>query len=64
VSKPTNNRARNHAGEEPSVETQVLDALAEFSDALKQGEVSKRSTCRQAPVDFEPTTYGAESERQ
>lgn len=43
-----------------SVESQILEALSEFTDALKKGEVSKRFTCRQIKLDLRPTSYNPE----
>jgi putative transcriptional regulator len=40
-----------------SVESEILEALAEFTDALEKGEVTKRLTCRQVKLNLEPTHY-------
>lgn len=40
-----------------SVESEILEALADFTDALVKGEVSKRLTCRQIKLNLEPTHY-------
>jgi putative transcriptional regulator len=40
-----------------SVANEVLEALAEFTDALEKGEVTRRLTCRQIKLDLEPTHY-------
>ena len=42
---------------ETSVESEILEALAEFTDALEKGEVTKRLTCRQVKLNLEPTHY-------
>lgn len=43
-----------------SVESEILEALSEFTDALKNGEVSKRFTCRQIKLDLKPSSYSPE----
>lgn len=43
-----------------SVENEILEALGEFTDALKKGEVAKRFTCRQIKLDLKPTPYSPE----
>jgi putative transcriptional regulator len=43
-----------------SVESEILEALADFTDALKQGEVLKRFTCRRIELSLEPTLYSPE----
>lgn len=43
-----------------SVEDEILEALSEFTDALKKGEVSKRFTCRQLKLDLNTTCYSPE----
>jgi putative transcriptional regulator len=43
---------------ENSVESEILEALADFTDALEKGEVVKRLTCRQVKLNLEPTHYG------
>lgn len=43
-----------------SVEDEILEALSEFTDALKKGEVSKRFTCRQLKLDLNTTSYSPE----
>lgn len=40
-----------------SVETQILEALADFADALERGEVAERLTCRQVSFDLTPAAY-------
>ncbi len=47
-----------------SVESEILEALADFTDALKKGEVRARFTCRQVRLKLEPTSYGPELVRQ
>src|SRR5579884_3528942 len=54
----TNRRpAENKSG---SVESEILEALGEFTEALKSGEVSKRLTCRQIKLNLKPTLYNPE----
>jgi putative transcriptional regulator len=43
-----------------SVESEVLEALRDFTDALEKGEVSKRYTCRQIQLKLRPTPYSKE----
>ncbi len=43
-----------------SVENEILEALAEFTDALEKGEVAKRLTCRQIMLNLQPTEYSPE----
>lgn len=45
---------------EESVENEILEALADFTDALEKGEVTKRFTCRQIKLNLAPTHYGPE----
>jgi len=40
-----------------SVETQILEALEDFADALERGEVAERLTCYQVSVNLTPATY-------
>jgi len=40
-----------------SVEEEILDALAEFTEALEKGEVRQRLTCRQIKLNLIPTQY-------
>lgn len=40
-----------------SVENDILEALAEFTDALAKGEVLQRLTCRQVKLNLEPSSY-------
>jgi len=42
---------------ETSVENEILEGLADFTDALKKGEVFERLTCRQIKLDLKPTQY-------
>jgi putative transcriptional regulator len=43
-----------------SVESEILEALGEFTDALKKGEVTRLLTCRQVKLDLKPAVYGPE----
>jgi putative transcriptional regulator len=43
-----------------SVESEILEALAEFTDALEKAEVTKRLTCWQLKLDLQPTQYSPE----
>lgn len=47
-----------------SVENDILQALGDFTDALKKGEVAQRFTCRQIQLDLKPTHYSPELVRQ
>lgn len=49
---------------EKSVADEVLEALAEFTDALEKGEVRKRLSCRQVQLNLHPTSYGPELVRK
>lgn len=40
-----------------SVEADILSALADFTDALKAGQVKRRLTCKQVKLNLEPTQY-------
>ena len=40
-----------------SVESDILEALGEFTEALKNGDVARRLTCRQIQLDLEPAVY-------
>ena len=42
----------------PSIEEEIIDALADFSDALEMDQVQQRLTCRQIKLDLEPGEYG------
>ena len=42
----------------PSIEQEIIDALADFSDALEKNQVQERLTCRQIKLDLEPGAYG------
>jgi putative transcriptional regulator len=42
---------------EPTVEEELLEAMAEFTDALRDGEVTKRLTCRQIKLNLQPQDY-------
>ena len=44
---------------EKSVEAEILESLAEFTDALEKGEVAKRLTCRHFRLNFKPSAYDA-----
>jgi hypothetical protein len=59
MNKTTRNGLRKASSHEPSVEEEVLDSLAEFTDALQKGEVRERLKCREASLEFTPTAYGA-----
>jgi len=50
-------RLRSKAKNEGSVESEILESLGNFTDALEKGEVTKRYTCRQITLDLEPTLY-------
>jgi putative transcriptional regulator len=45
---------------EKTVEEELLEGLADFTDALKKGEVLKRLTCRQIKLHLVPTEYSPE----
>jgi putative transcriptional regulator len=61
MSKRRNNTTRTMRDNKgASVENDILEALSEFTDALKKGEVSKRFTCRQIKLDLKPTSYNPE----
>jgi putative transcriptional regulator len=64
MNKTICNGLRKAPGRQPSVEEEVLDALAEFTDALQKGEVRERLRCRAASLDLEPTAYGARLVKQ
>ncbi len=51
------NPRKNQPEKENSVESDVLEALAEFTHALKKGEVLQRLTCRQVKLNLEPSPY-------
>jgi putative transcriptional regulator len=42
------------------LENEILEALADFTDALEKGEVTKRFTCRQIKLNLVPTRYNPE----
>ena len=42
------------------VETEILEALGEFTDALENSEVNQRFRCRQIKLDLLPTPYNAD----
>ena len=42
---------------ERSVENEILEALADFTQALEKGEVLARFTCRHVQLQLEPATY-------
>lgn len=48
---------RMHRPEEKTVEKELLESVASFTDALEKGEVTKRFTCRQIKLNLEPTAY-------
>ena len=61
MSKRQKNTARTRREHrDASVENDILEALSEFTEALKKGEVSKRFTCRQIKLDLKPTLYSPE----
>lgn len=43
-----------------SVEKEILEALTDFTEALKNGEVPARFTCRHIHLKLEPTAYSPE----
>ena len=45
---------------ERSVENEILEALADFTEALKSGDVLARFTCRHFHLKLEPTAYRPE----
>jgi putative transcriptional regulator len=45
---------------EITVENEILEGLADFTDALEKGEVLQRLTCRQINLDLQPTEYSPE----
>jgi len=51
-------RLKKENGIGGSVENEILEALAEFTDALEKGEVTQRLTCRQVKLNLEPSHYG------
>ena len=55
--KPTNQKG---AVKDASVESEILETLREFTDALTKGEVSKRFTCRQIKLDLKTASYSPE----
>jgi putative transcriptional regulator len=54
------NYARQKTAKDISVESEILEALSEFTEALERGEVGKRFTCRQIKLDLKPTPYSPE----
>jgi len=42
---------------EQSVESEILEALSEFTEALEKGEVRKRLNCRQVKLNLKRTAY-------
>jgi DNA-binding transcriptional regulator YiaG len=48
----------------PSVADQIFGSLAEFTDALRAGDIEGRLTVRRARIDLEPTSYTARMVRQ
>ncbi len=57
--KDLNNLAKGKMAD-TSVENEILEALADFTDALEKGEVLTRFTCRQIKLELEPTQYSPE----
>jgi putative transcriptional regulator len=53
-------RSEGRVGAGASVENEILEALAGFTDALKKGEVRKRFTCRQIKLNLVPSKYSPE----
>ena len=51
------NRLKKEELAEDSVENDILEALAEFTDALEMGDVAQRLTCRQIKLDLKPMHY-------
>ena len=45
---------------ENTVESEILEALTEFTDALEKGEVPQRLTCRQVRLNLDPTRHSPE----
>src|SRR5687768_16137144 len=64
MNKTIRNGARKASHDGPSVEEDVLNALAEFTDAIQKGEVRQRLKCQEASLDLEPTAYGARLVKQ
>jgi putative transcriptional regulator len=52
--RPQTNRRKKEDETGESVENDILEALAEFTDAL---EVLQRLTCRQVKLNLEPSPY-------
>jgi putative transcriptional regulator len=50
-------RLKQNDGTGGSVENEILEALAEFTDALEKGAVTRRLTCRQVKLNLEPSLY-------
>ncbi|HBI43728.1 MAG TPA: transcriptional regulator [Planctomycetales bacterium] len=50
-------RLKKEDGMSGSVENEILEALAEFTDALEKGEVAQRLTCRQVKLNLESSHY-------
>ena len=50
-------RLKKEDGLGGSVENEILEALAEFTDTLEKGEVTRRLTCRQVKLNLEPSRY-------
>ena len=46
-----------HNGANNSFGQEIIGALADFTDALEKGEVTKRLTCRQVKLDLRPKPY-------
>lgn len=51
---------RRDAPVNSEVESEILEALTEFTDALKKGEVRQRFTCRQVQLKLETAPYRPE----
>jgi putative transcriptional regulator len=51
------NRVREKKAAGPSVESEILEALSDFTGALEKGEVTRRFSCRQITLNLAPTHY-------
>ncbi len=50
-------RLKKQDGMSGPVENEILEGLAEFTDALEKGEATQRLTCRQVKLNLEPSHY-------
>jgi putative transcriptional regulator len=48
---------KKHKAAEQSVESEILEALSGFTDALEKGEIIERYSCRQIKLNLVPTQY-------